>query len=50
LNEAVNDGSPRLVRLQDLAYREIEHSAEHYGQLVAYYRITGMVPPESRKQ
>ena len=50
LNEGVNDGSPQLVRLGDLAYRIIEHSGEHYGQLVAYYRINGMVPPESRKK
>lgn len=26
----------------------IEHSGEHYGQLVVYYRANGMVPPESR--
>jgi DinB superfamily len=26
----------------------IEHSAEHYGLLVGYYRINGMVPQESR--
>ena len=26
----------------------IEHSAEHYGQLVVYYRVLGMVPPASR--
>ena len=26
----------------------IEHSAEHYGLLVAYYRASGLVPPESR--
>jgi DinB superfamily len=26
----------------------IEHSAEHYGLLVAYYRGNGMVPQESR--
>jgi uncharacterized damage-inducible protein DinB len=26
----------------------IEHSAEHYGQLVVYYRVAGMVPPASR--
>jgi uncharacterized damage-inducible protein DinB len=35
-------------RLSDLAYDMIEHSGEHYGQLVVYYRINGMVPPESR--
>jgi len=26
----------------------IEHSGEHYGLLVAYYRANGLVPPESR--
>jgi uncharacterized damage-inducible protein DinB len=26
----------------------IEHEAEHYGQLVVYYRVAGLVPPESR--
>jgi len=48
LMEAVNDGSPHLDRLYDLAYGLIEHSGEHYGQLVVYYRINGLVPPESR--
>lgn len=27
----------------------IEHNAEHYGQLIAYYRANGVVPPASRK-
>ena len=27
----------------------IEHSAEHYGQLVVYYRANNLVPPDSRK-
>ena len=48
LMEVVDDGSPHLDRLYDLAYGLIEHSGEHYGQLVVYYRINGMVPPESR--
>jgi hypothetical protein len=26
----------------------IEHAGEHYGQLVVYYRLNGIVPPESR--
>jgi hypothetical protein len=26
----------------------IEHSTEHYGLLVAYYRVNGLVPPQSR--
>ncbi len=26
----------------------IEHAGEHYGQLVVYYRLNGMIPPASR--
>jgi uncharacterized damage-inducible protein DinB len=26
----------------------IEHTGEHFGQLVVYYRVNGMIPPESR--
>jgi uncharacterized damage-inducible protein DinB len=36
------------VRVEDFAYGFIEHSGEHYGQLVVYYRLAGLVPPESR--
>jgi uncharacterized damage-inducible protein DinB len=36
------------VRVIDVAYGFAEHSGEHYGQLVVYYRVAGMVPPESR--
>jgi uncharacterized damage-inducible protein DinB len=36
------------VRVSDLAYGFIEHCGEHYGQLVVYYRLAGLVPPESR--
>jgi uncharacterized damage-inducible protein DinB len=36
------------VRVSDEAYGLIEHSGEHYGQLVVYYRLSGLVPPESR--
>ncbi len=36
------------VRVSDYACGFIEHSGEHYGQLVVYYRVAGMVPPESR--
>jgi uncharacterized damage-inducible protein DinB len=48
MNEAVNTGGPRLNRVGDLAYGLIEHSGEHYGNLVVYYRNNGLVPPESR--
>jgi len=36
------------TRIYDMAYGLIEHSGEHYGQLAVYYRVAGMVPPESR--
>ena len=36
------------TRIIDLAYGLIEHDGEHYGQLVVYYRLAGLVPPESR--
>jgi hypothetical protein len=48
LNETVNIGAPRLYRIDDLGYGLIEHSGEHYGNLVVYYRANGLVPPESR--
>src|SRR5260370_33619113 len=50
LNEAVNARGPQLTSRYDLAYGLIEHSGEHYGQLVVYYRNNGMVPPESRPE
>jgi uncharacterized damage-inducible protein DinB len=36
------------VRIIDFAYGFIEHMGEHYGQLAVYYRVAGLVPPESR--
>jgi len=36
------------VRAYDWAYGFIEHCGEHYGQLAVYYRVAGLVPPESR--
>ena len=36
------------VRVSDMAWGLLEHSGEHYGQLVGYYRMAGLVPPESR--
>jgi hypothetical protein len=36
------------VRVSDMAWGLLEHSGEHYGQLVGYYRTAGLVPPESR--
>jgi uncharacterized damage-inducible protein DinB len=42
--------SKQQMHISDLAYSLMEHSGEHYGQLVVYYRINGLVPPESRKK
>jgi uncharacterized damage-inducible protein DinB len=47
-DEVVAPFSHQKARISDLAYGFIEHSGEHYGQLVAYYRLSGLVPPESR--
>lgn len=48
LDKTVNDGGPHLDPIYNLAYGLIEHSGEHYGALVVYYRNNGLVPPESR--
>jgi manganese oxidase len=38
------------IRLGDLATSLVEHSGEVYGQLTVYYRVAGMIPPESRPE
>lgn len=49
LNDLIVDSfSNQQFRVIDYAYGFIEHSGEHYGQLVVYYRLSGLVPPESR--
>jgi len=49
LNSLVVDPyANQQVRVIDFAYGFMEHSGEHYGQLVVYYRVSGLVPPESR--
>ena len=40
--------SNQQVRVSDFAYSFVEHMGEHYGQLAVYYRVAGLVPPESR--
>ena len=39
----------RLVHDSYLWMFAIEHSGEHYGQLVVYYRANNLVPPSSRQ-
>jgi hypothetical protein len=56
LKKSVADGAAEIQRegdagvLQHLDYwiGYTEHMGEHYGLLVAYYRASGLVPPESR--
>jgi uncharacterized damage-inducible protein DinB len=48
---AVEIASPwgrHMTRLSDFGYNVLCHAAEHYGQLVVYYRVNDMVPPSSR--
>ena len=49
MNKLVTDPfSNERERVSDFAYGFIEHSGEIYGQLAVYYRVAGLVPPESR--
>jgi uncharacterized damage-inducible protein DinB len=49
MSELITDpDSKQQMQASDMAYGLIEHSGEHYGQLVVYYRVAGLVPPESR--
>lgn len=38
----------RMVSTDFVFTETAEHSGEHYGQLVVYYRLNGIVPPASR--
>jgi len=49
MSEVITDPeSKQQTTVADMAYGLIEHSGEHYGQVVVYYRVAGLVPPESR--
>ncbi len=56
LEKSISDGKDTLGKIPDEQFKDsitpwmaiIEHAGEHYGQLVVYYRVNGMVPPESR--
>ena len=39
----------RLAHNSSIWTFTIEHSGEHYGQLVVYYRANNLVPPDSRR-
>jgi len=57
LEKAIADSEATLTAESDEALTKsvepwlgvLQHSSEHYGLLVAYYRASGLVPPASRK-
>ena len=56
MEKTIADANARLKALPDVSFSKTiepwigvtEHSAEHYGLLVGYYRANGIVPPTSR--
>jgi hypothetical protein len=56
LEKSIADAEASMKSLPDASFSKTvepwddvtEHSAEHYGLLVAYYRANGIVPPASR--
>jgi uncharacterized damage-inducible protein DinB len=44
----VDPFSNQNTQISDFACGFVEHSGEIYGQLTVYYRVAGLVPPESR--
>jgi DinB superfamily len=56
LEKSIADANATLKALPDASFAKsvepwlsvTEHTAEHYGLLVAYYRANGLVPPASR--
>lgn len=54
--KSVDDANETLKGVSDAQFEKsanpwlgvLEHNAEHYGLLVAYYRANGIVPPASR--
>ena len=44
----VDPFSNEQTRIIDFVYGFVEHSGEIYGQLTVYYRVAGLIPPESR--
>ena len=50
LDNATKFFGNRLAHNSSIWTFAIEHSGEHYGQLVVYYRANNLVPPDSRRQ
>ena len=58
LKKSIDDANAAIKAQPDEQFQKtlfpwfavLEHNAEHYGQLVAYYRANNLVPPASRNQ
>ncbi len=50
LNKTSKFFGNRLAHNSTMWMFAIEHSGEHYGQLVVYYRANNLVPPDSRRK
>src|ERR1051326_5605349 len=49
LDNATKSFGNRMAHNSSIWMFAIEHSAEHYGQLVVYYRANNLVPPSSQQ-
>ena len=45
---ALRSSAPFNTELAEMVVSFLEHNSEHYGQLAAYARLLGIVPPASR--
>lgn len=50
MKEVKHPFANRMVTLQSLWTGALVATGEHYGSLVVYYRLNGIVPPASRRQ
>jgi len=42
-------GQEEMISRYGFWMAQVEHAGEHYGNLVVYYRLNGVVPPASRR-
>ena len=47
--EMVKAGDTQILRVQPL-FNNLSHNTEHYGNLVTYFRMKGMVPPSTKRE
>ena len=47
--EMVKAGDTQILRVQPL-FNNLSHNTEHYGNLVTYFRLKGLVPPSTKRE